>query len=72
MDPLNHTLHCLVEVDVCRQSGYVIVSEDEDGMWETAYILDDSLNEDAIAMMLADVCCSSVLLRDLTHKAQLS
>jgi len=54
IDPLNHTLHCLVEVDVCRESGYVIVAEDEDGIWETAYILDESQNADVIAMMLAD------------------
>jgi len=54
IDPLNHTIHCLVEVEVCRTSGYVIVAEGDDGIWETAYILDESQNEDVIAMMLDD------------------
>ena len=60
LDPLNHTLHCLVEVDVCRQSGYAIVAdEDEDGTWETLYILDSGLNAEALELMLADVCSAS-------------
>jgi len=54
VDPLDHTIHCLVEVDVCRESGYVIVQEGDDGIWETAYILDESLNEDVIALMVVD------------------
>ena len=53
-NPLNHTLHCLVEVDVCRESGYVLLTQDS-GSWETLYILDDVLNQQAVQMMLADV-----------------
>merc|ERR1719334_2621057 len=55
MNPLDHTIHCLLEVDICRESGYVIVADDDDdGTWETKYILDSGLNEQAIALMLAE------------------
>jgi hypothetical protein len=48
LDPTDHTVHCLVEVAVCRDSGYVIVHKKEGSdEYEIQYELDDAANVEA-------------------------
>jgi hypothetical protein len=45
LNPTAHTVHCLVEVQVCRDSGFVIVHKNGDsGEYEIQYELDDAGN----------------------------
>jgi len=67
-NPYNHTVFCLVEVEGCRESGYVIVNDSNgDGTWEALYYLDDALNEVAIQQIYDNVPVGS----DGTRKYQL-
>ena len=39
--PEKHTVHCLYDPQVCRDSGYVVLREQEDGTFAVAYALDE-------------------------------
>lgn len=52
-DPTDHTVHCLVEVPRCRDSGFVIVyQKDGTGDYEIQYELDEPGNERARDLLL--------------------
>jgi len=51
-DPYSHTVHCLVEVSFCRNSGFVMMHKpDGDSQWSVQYTLDDAANAQAIEEM---------------------
>eukprot|EP00039_Didymoeca_costata_P026225 m.15335 g.15335 ORF g.15335 m.15335 type:complete len:197 (-) comp5361_c0_seq1:74-664(-) len=59
--PENHTLHCLVEVGVCVESGYAIMKEPAQGESEygVSYALDDSANAEVVTAGLNKIKASS-------------
>mmetsp|Transcript_29615 Transcript_29615/g.48229 ORF Transcript_29615/g.48229 Transcript_29615/m.48229 type:complete len:177 (+) Transcript_29615:38-568(+) len=53
-DPFKHTVHCLVEVSVCRNSGFAIVHKPTGNtQYEVQYLLDEAGNQLAIDAMYA-------------------
>jgi hypothetical protein len=52
LNPTKHTVHCLVEVGICRNSGYVMVHKSSNtGQYEIQYELDEPSNELARNLM---------------------
>ena len=50
--PTRHTVHCLVEVGVCKNSGFAIVNKAEGSeLYTVSYLLDESGNARAIELM---------------------
>merc|ERR1719148_48327 len=55
-DPYSHTVHCLVEVSFCRESGFVMMHKpDGDSQYSVQYTLDDAGNAQAIEEM-REIC----------------
>ncbi len=52
VSPFEHTVHCLIEVGVCVNSGFAIVHQPtQGGLWEIAYLLDSTGNQESIALV---------------------
>lgn len=52
VSPFAHTVHCLIEVGVCRSSGFAITHQPvPGGNYEILYLLDGPGNAEAVALM---------------------
>ncbi len=54
-----HTIHCLVDVSFCRNSGFEILAPNESGTYDRAVVLDDFGNEEVIRIARAVGQCST-------------
>eukprot|EP00633_Aureoumbra_lagunensis_P010439 CAMPEP_0197340220 /NCGR_PEP_ID=MMETSP0892-20130614/45519_1 /TAXON_ID=44058 ORGANISM="Aureoumbra lagunensis, Strain CCMP1510" /NCGR_SAMPLE_ID=MMETSP0892 /ASSEMBLY_ACC=CAM_ASM_000538 /LENGTH=854 /DNA_ID=CAMNT_0042844893 /DNA_START=154 /DNA_END=2714 /DNA_ORIENTATION=- len=50
-NPEDHTIHCMRDVTVCRENGFGIVVEQDDGMYDLLYAFDEAGNTAALAWL---------------------